>query len=76
MVKGMKNHLKRLSSQPVFKNVIKTKYPTQMGKLPLAQMAQAGTESALTKLSKQKETLQKRLLPQKKQKKNTNKQQE
>uniref|UniRef100_A0A4W5RRT5 ATP-dependent RNA helicase n=1 Tax=Hucho hucho TaxID=62062 RepID=A0A4W5RRT5_9TELE len=30
MVKGMKKHLKHLISQPVFKNVMKTKYPTQM----------------------------------------------
>uniref|UniRef100_A0A673YF12 ATP-dependent RNA helicase n=1 Tax=Salmo trutta TaxID=8032 RepID=A0A673YF12_SALTR len=30
MVKGMKKHMKHLISQPVFKNVMKTKYPTQM----------------------------------------------
>ncbi|XP_071398344.1 ATP-dependent RNA helicase DDX24 [Centroberyx affinis] len=51
MVKGMKKHLKHLLSQPVFKNVIKTKYPTQMGKLSLPQMPLAGVESAITRVS-------------------------
>uniref|UniRef100_A0A667WR83 ATP-dependent RNA helicase n=1 Tax=Myripristis murdjan TaxID=586833 RepID=A0A667WR83_9TELE len=55
MVKGMKKHLKHLISQPVFKNVIKTKYPTQMGKLSLPQMPLAGVESALTSVSAQRE---------------------
>lgn len=53
MVKGMKKHLQHLVSQPVFKNVMKTKYPTQMGKLALQQAALAGTESALTRVSMQ-----------------------
>lgn len=48
MVKGMKKHLKHLLSQPVFKNTIKTKYPTQMGKLSLPQMPLAGMETAIT----------------------------
>ncbi|TDG98799.1 hypothetical protein EPR50_G00204360 [Perca flavescens] len=51
MVKGMKKHLKHLISQPVFKNLIKTRYPTQMGKLSLPHMPLAGRESALTKVS-------------------------
>lgn len=68
MVKGMKKHLKHLISQPVFKNVMKTKYPTQMGKLALHQAALAGTESALTRISMQ-EKKQKRVLGQRKQKK-------
>uniref|UniRef100_A0AAY4ARK7 ATP-dependent RNA helicase n=1 Tax=Denticeps clupeoides TaxID=299321 RepID=A0AAY4ARK7_9TELE len=38
MVKGMKKHLKHLISQPIFKNVMKTKYPTQMGKLHLPEL--------------------------------------
>uniref|UniRef100_A0A3Q0T5I0 ATP-dependent RNA helicase n=1 Tax=Amphilophus citrinellus TaxID=61819 RepID=A0A3Q0T5I0_AMPCI len=32
IVKGMKKDLKHLISQPIFRNVINTKYPTQMGK--------------------------------------------
>lgn len=71
MVKGMKKHLKHLISQPVFKNVIKTKYPTQMGKLSLPHMPLAGKESALTKVSIQKRQKLKKGVPlqQKKQKK-------
>ncbi|XP_067471024.1 ATP-dependent RNA helicase DDX24 [Thunnus thynnus] len=71
MVKGMKKHLKHLISQPVFKNVIKTKYPTQMGKLSLPHMPLAGRESALTKVSIQKRQKLKKGIPlqQKKQKK-------
>lgn len=57
MVKGMKKHLKHLISQPVFKNVIKTKYPTQMGKLSLPHMPLAGVESALTQVSIQEKKL-------------------
>uniref|UniRef100_A0A665WPX6 ATP-dependent RNA helicase n=1 Tax=Echeneis naucrates TaxID=173247 RepID=A0A665WPX6_ECHNA len=53
-VKVMKKHLKYLLSQPVFKNVIKTKYPTQMGKLSLPHMPRSGMESALTTVSIQK----------------------
>lgn len=53
MVKGMKKHLKRLISQPVFKNTMKTKYPTQMGKLCLPQAALAGMENALSMVSVQ-----------------------
>lgn len=51
MVKGMKKHLKHLISQPVFKNAIKTKYPTQMGKLPLPHMPVSRMESALTSVT-------------------------
>uniref|UniRef100_A0A3B4B5E4 ATP-dependent RNA helicase n=1 Tax=Periophthalmus magnuspinnatus TaxID=409849 RepID=A0A3B4B5E4_9GOBI len=54
MVKGMKKHLKQLISQPVFKNVMKTKYPTQMGKLALKQTAVPGTQSALSRVLMQK----------------------
>ncbi|MED6234882.1 hypothetical protein ATANTOWER_006272 [Ataeniobius toweri] len=56
MVKGMKKHLKHLISQPIFKYVVKTKYPTKMGKLALANMSVAGMESALTRISGQKKT--------------------
>uniref|UniRef100_A0A8C2ZCC0 ATP-dependent RNA helicase n=2 Tax=Cyclopterus lumpus TaxID=8103 RepID=A0A8C2ZCC0_CYCLU len=50
-VKGMKKHLKHLSSQPVFKNVFYNKYPTQMGKLSLPHMPQAGRGNALNRVS-------------------------
>ncbi|KAM4543240.1 ATP-dependent RNA helicase DDX24 [Odontesthes bonariensis] len=53
MVKGMKKHLKYLIAQPIFKDVTKTKYPTQLGKLPM--MPRSGMESALIKVSIQKE---------------------
>ncbi|XP_074516021.1 ATP-dependent RNA helicase DDX24 [Sebastes fasciatus] len=55
VVKGMKKHLKHLISQPVFKNVIMTRYPTQMGKLSLPNMPLAGGQNALTRVSIQKE---------------------
>lgn len=55
MVKGMKNHLKHMLSLPVFKNDMKTKYPTQMGKLALPEMPRAGVETAITSVAKQKE---------------------
>ncbi|XP_035529635.1 ATP-dependent RNA helicase DDX24 [Morone saxatilis] len=83
MVKGMKKHLKHLISQPVFKNAIKTKYPTQMGKLSLAHMPLAGMESALTRVSIEekkeklkKEKLKKGVSPQKKTKKQKKEQQQ
>lgn len=53
MLKGMKKHLKHLMSQPVFKNTMKTKYPTQMGKLSLPHMPRSIMESALTRVSLQ-----------------------
>lgn len=71
MVKGMKKHLKHLISQPVFKNVIKTKYPTQMGKLSLSHMPRVGMESALTRVSieKKKQKSKKSVPPQRKKQK-------
>lgn len=74
VVKGMKKHLKHLISQTVFKNVTKTKYPTQMGKLSLPYMHLAGRESALTSVTieKKKQKLKKQ---QKKQKKEQQQQQ-
>lgn len=53
MVKGMKKHLKHLISQPVFKSVTKTKYPTQMGRLCLANLPVTGEQSALMSVSAQ-----------------------
>nr|XP_057946716.1 ATP-dependent RNA helicase DDX24 [Doryrhamphus excisus]XP_057946718.1 ATP-dependent RNA helicase DDX24 [Doryrhamphus excisus] len=51
MVKSMKKHLKHLISKPVFKGATKTKYPTQMGRLCLANMSLAGDQSAITSVS-------------------------
>ncbi|XP_010877169.1 ATP-dependent RNA helicase DDX24 [Esox lucius] len=59
IVKGMKKQLKLLISQPVFKNVMKTKYPTQMGKLSLSNMPQYGLETALASVSNQTTTQKK-----------------
>ena len=62
----MKRHLKHLLSQPVFKNVMKTRYPTQMGKLSLPQLPLAGVETALTSVSiqrKKKQKLKKKTAP-------------
>ncbi|CAG5866411.1 unnamed protein product [Menidia menidia] len=69
MVKGMKKHLKLLTSQPIFRDVIKTKYPTQLGKLP--PMFHSGIESALTTVSTQqnKQKLKKAVQPQQKKQK-------
>ncbi|XP_044023530.1 ATP-dependent RNA helicase DDX24 [Siniperca chuatsi] len=78
MVKGMKKHLKHLINQPVFKNVTKTKYPTQMGKLSLPHMPLAGMESALTRVSiqEEKQKLKKAVPPQQKKQKKQKKEQQ
>ncbi|XP_061898205.1 ATP-dependent RNA helicase DDX24 [Entelurus aequoreus] len=51
MVKGMKKHLKHLISQPVFRSVTKTKYPTQMGRLCLDKVSVVGEKSAISRVS-------------------------
>ncbi|KAL8169006.1 UNVERIFIED_CONTAM: hypothetical protein K2H54_031293 [Gekko kuhli] len=51
MMKGMKKHLKHLLSQPVFKNLMKTKYPTQSGKLLLPDLSETSSQSALGAMS-------------------------
>lgn len=66
LVKGMKKHMQYLLSQPVFKNVMKTKYPTQMGKLSLPQMPLAGVETAFDSITIQKKQKQKQKKKQKK----------
>ncbi|XP_017270147.1 ATP-dependent RNA helicase DDX24 [Kryptolebias marmoratus] len=79
MVKEMKKHLKQLTFQPIFKDVMKTKYPTKMGKIPLSHLSVAGTESALTRVlvQKEKQKLKKNLPPKlKKQKQKKVKQQQ
>ncbi|NXL41089.1 DDX24 helicase, partial [Podilymbus podiceps] len=52
MLKGMKKQLKHLLSQPLFKVLMKTKYPTQSGKLLLPQTSVGISESALGTVSK------------------------
>ncbi|KAM9014232.1 ATP-dependent RNA helicase DDX24 isoform 2-T3 [Ara ararauna] len=53
MLKGMKKQLKHMLSQPLFKVLMKTKYPTQSGKLLLPQTSVSMSESALGTMSKQ-----------------------
>uniref|UniRef100_W5N5V9 ATP-dependent RNA helicase n=1 Tax=Lepisosteus oculatus TaxID=7918 RepID=W5N5V9_LEPOC len=55
MVKGMKKHLKHVLSQPIFKTMMKTKYPTQMGRLPVFDLPAANVERALDTVSNQKQ---------------------
>lgn len=52
-LKFMKKQLKRLLSQPVFRNIMKTKYPTKSGHLTLPDLPAARSESALHTLSNQ-----------------------
>lgn len=52
MLKGMKKQLKHLLSQPVFKGLMKTKYPTQSGKLILSDSIGQHSQSALSAISK------------------------
>lgn len=54
MLKGMKKHLKHLLSQSVFKSLMKTKYPTQSGKLLLSDISEERSQSALDTMSKAK----------------------
>ncbi|XP_078418322.1 ATP-dependent RNA helicase DDX24 isoform X2 [Cetorhinus maximus] len=54
MLKGMKKQLKHLLSQPVFKSYLKTRYPTQFGRLTLPALPLASQETALTTVKKQK----------------------
>jgi len=53
MLKGMKKQLKHMLSQPLFKVLMKTKYPTQSGKLLPPQTSVGISESALGTVSKQ-----------------------
>ncbi|XP_026976235.1 ATP-dependent RNA helicase DDX24 isoform X2 [Sagmatias obliquidens] len=52
--KVLKKELRHLLSQPLFKDDLKTRYPTQSGKLPELVSAPRNGESALSCLSKQK----------------------
>ncbi|XP_039221805.1 ATP-dependent RNA helicase DDX24 isoform X1 [Crotalus tigris] len=51
MLKGMKKQLKHLLSQPAFKGLMKTKYPTQSGKLILSDCIGQHSQSALSAIS-------------------------
>ncbi|MEE6494428.1 hypothetical protein FKM82_017134 [Ascaphus truei] len=53
MMKIMKKQLKRFLSQPIFRNIMKTKYPTQDGRLSLPCLLATTSESALNTISKQ-----------------------
>jgi ATP-dependent RNA helicase DDX24/MAK5 len=57
-MKILKKELRHLLSQPLFKDDLKTKYPTQSGKLPVPLSAPRKGESALSCLSKQKKQQQ------------------
>ncbi|XP_018414896.1 PREDICTED: ATP-dependent RNA helicase DDX24 [Nanorana parkeri] len=50
-LKFMKKQLKRLLSQPIFRNILKTKYPTKSGQLALPDLPSTRSESALYTLS-------------------------
>ncbi|XP_068942114.1 ATP-dependent RNA helicase DDX24 [Petaurus breviceps papuanus] len=60
MMKGMKKQLKHLLSQPIFKNLMKTKYPTQFGRLTVPEMPLHTSESALSTVSQQKKKRKKK----------------
>ncbi|XP_005390422.1 PREDICTED: ATP-dependent RNA helicase DDX24 [Chinchilla lanigera] len=54
-MKALKKELRHLLSQPLFKEDLKTKYPTQSGRLPVLAAAPRSGESALSCLSRQKQ---------------------
>jgi ATP-dependent RNA helicase DDX24/MAK5 len=53
-MKVLKKQLCHLLPQPLFKDILKTKYPTQSGRLPLLVAVPRNGDSALSCLSKQK----------------------
>ncbi|XP_037687920.1 ATP-dependent RNA helicase DDX24 isoform X2 [Choloepus didactylus] len=59
-MKVLKKELRNLLSQPLFKDDLKTKYPTQSGKLPMVMSVQRNGESALSCISKQRKQQQPR----------------
>ncbi|XP_076979546.1 ATP-dependent RNA helicase DDX24 [Tamandua tetradactyla] len=67
-MKVLKKELRHLLSQPLFKDDLKTKYPTQSGKLPVVMSVQRNGESALSCISKQKKQQQPREQQQQQQK--------
>nr|XP_033809235.1 ATP-dependent RNA helicase DDX24 [Geotrypetes seraphini] len=58
ILKGMKKQLRHLLSQPLFKHMMKTKYPTQNGKLPLPLLPVTKAKSALSTVLQQKKSKQ------------------
>ncbi|KAM5129268.1 ATP-dependent RNA helicase DDX24 [Mantella aurantiaca] len=50
-LKFMKKQLKRLLSQPIFRQTMKTKYPTKSGQLAIPELPRARAESALHTLA-------------------------
>ncbi|XP_056103541.1 ATP-dependent RNA helicase DDX24 [Rhinichthys klamathensis goyatoka] len=56
LMKSLKNQLKQLISQPVFRHQMKTRYPTQMGKLTLPQLPLATADTALASVSRDRST--------------------
>ncbi|XP_006839690.1 PREDICTED: ATP-dependent RNA helicase DDX24 [Chrysochloris asiatica] len=63
-MKVFKKELRHLLSQPLFRNDLKTKYPTQSGRLPMVVSAPRNGESALSCVSKQKKKKQQQGQPQ------------
>lgn len=59
-MKVLKKELRHLLSQPLFKEDLKTKYPTQSGKLPTLMSTPRNGESALSCLTKQKKKKKKK----------------
>ncbi|XP_052001669.1 ATP-dependent RNA helicase DDX24 [Xyrauchen texanus] len=57
LMKILKKQLKHLISQPVFRNEMKTKYPTQMGKLQLPQLPISTADTALTSVINHRQTI-------------------
>lgn len=53
-IKVLKQELRHLLSQPLFQENLKTRYPTQSGRLPQPMVAPRNGESALSCLSRQK----------------------
>ncbi|XP_043553109.1 ATP-dependent RNA helicase DDX24 [Chiloscyllium plagiosum] len=64
MLKAMKKQLKYLLLQPVFKNYLKTKYPTQFGRLTLPKLPLASQETALSTVKKHKNAKKRKLCEQ------------
>ncbi|XP_059229857.1 ATP-dependent RNA helicase DDX24 [Mustela nigripes] len=62
-MKVLKKELRHLLCQPLFKEDLKTKYPTQSGKLPTLMATPRNGESALSCLAKQKKKKKKKPPP-------------
>ncbi|KAM4664501.1 ATP-dependent RNA helicase DDX24 [Discoglossus pictus] len=62
MLKIMKKQLKRLLSQPIFSNIMRTKYPTQSGKLSMPYLPASTSETALNTMARQKKKPKKKQL--------------